>query len=195
MINFIKRRKPMIITNVKKIVAAAMFASAITLSTVATAAEDKTRLPIAVVDVQVLLEKATAVTKVRNQIDEKAESFKKEFGKKEEYFKKKYEDLDKQKSVLSQEAYNKKSEELQKELGEAQKKVQDNRNALDKAHNDAMQKIEATFTDIVKEEAKTNGYKVVMHKAQTIYSDEALDITTKVIDALNKKLPSVDVKF
>lgn len=185
----------MIITNVKKIVAAAMFASAITLSTVATAAEDKTRLPIAVVDVQVLLEKATAVTKVRNQIDEKAESFKKEFGKKEEYFKKKYEDLDKQKSVLSQEAYNKKSEELQKELGEAQKKVQDNRNALDKAHNDAMQKIEATFTDIVKEEAKTNGYKVVMHKAQTIYSDEALDITTKVIDALNKKLPSVDVKF
>lgn len=175
--------------------AAAALAAMVSLSTPALATDEKPALNISVVDIQLLLEKATAVTKIREQIDKKAEDFKKEFTKKEEYFKKKYEDLEKQKTVLSKEAFDKKSEDLQKELADAQKKVQENRTSLDKAHNEAMQKVEVAFTDIVKEEAKKNNVKMVIHKSQTVYAEDSLDMTSKVIEALNKKLPSVDVKF
>jgi outer membrane protein len=185
----------MLIKSLQTLGAAVAFATMISLSTPVMAAEEKAPLTISVVDVQMLLEKATAVTKIRDQIDKKAEEFKKEFTKKEEYFKKKYEDLEKQKTVLSKEAYDKKTEDLQKELADAQKKVQENRTSLDKAHNEAMQKVEAAFTDIVKEEAKKNNVKIVIHKSQTVYAEDSLDITAKVIEALNKKLPSVDVKF
>jgi outer membrane protein len=158
----------------------------------AVAAENKN---IAIIDTQVLGDKATAWQKIREQTDKKAEEFKKESANKESYFKKKYDDLEKQKSVLSKEAYEKKYDELNKEVVEAQKKVQDHRNVLDKGHTEAAQKFEDALSAVVQEEAKKIGATLVLSKIQVLYSDQSLDITDSVIAALNKKLPSVAVKF
>ncbi len=150
---------------------------------------------IAVVDTQKIFEKATALQKIKEQLDKKAEEFKKESAKKEDYFKKKFEDLEKQKATLAKEAYDKKSEEIGKEFGDAQKKVQENRQVIDKAYQDAMQQVNDSFTAIISEEAGKKGYKVVLPKLQTLFSDAGVEITDAMIEALNKKLPSVTVKF
>jgi outer membrane protein len=150
---------------------------------------------ISIVDTQVILEKSTAIQKVKDQLDKKAEEFKTESSSKEAYFKKKYEDLEKQKSVLSKEAFEQKNNDLAKEFSDTQKKIQENRNSLDKAYMEAMQEFEKTLTDIVKQEASKLGSKVALPKAQTLYSDSSLDITNNVLDILNKKLPIISVKF
>lgn len=150
---------------------------------------------IAVVDTNLVAEKATAVTKIREQVEKKAEEYQKDSSKKEEYFKKKYEDLEKQKATLSKEAYEKKNNDLGQEFNEAQKKVQETRSSLDKAYVDAMRSFDKVFTEVVQEEAKKAGAKAVLQKTQTIYVDETLDITNKVIEAVNKKQPSASVKF
>ncbi len=150
---------------------------------------------IAVVDTQKIFEKASALQKIKEQLDKKAEEFKKESAKKEDYFKKKFEDLEKQKATLAKEAYDKKSEEIGKEFGDAQKKVQENRQVIDKAYQDAMQQVNDSFTAIISEEAGKKGYKVVLPKLQTLFSDTGIEITDAMIESLNKKLPSVTVKF
>lgn len=155
-------------------------------------AEDKS---FAVVDTQVILEKSIALVKVREQLDKKAEEFRKDSTNKEAYFKKKYEDLEKQKSVLSKDVFEQKNNDLAKEFSEAQKKVQESRGALDKAYAEAMQSFEKVLAEIVKEEAIKINAKAVLPKAQTLYSDASMDITTSVLDSLNKKLSNITVKF
>jgi len=150
---------------------------------------------IAIVDTQKIYENSTAVKQIRDQIDKKAEEFKKDSADKEAYFKKKYDDLEKQKSVLKKDEFEQKNNDLAKEFGEAQKKVQDSRNVLDKAYVDAMQKVEVTFNAIVKGEANKKGAKVVLHKMQTIYSDPNLDVTDPVLTELNKQMPKATVNF
>jgi Skp family chaperone for outer membrane proteins len=173
----------------KLAVSAAMVAG---LTSFAIAADDKS---VVFVDTQVILEKSTALQKVREQLDKKAEEFKKDSSSKEAYFKKKYEDLEKQKAVLSKEVFEQKSNDLAKEFGDAQKKVQESRGALDKAYTEAMQQFEKALGDIVKEEATKGHAKVVLPKMQALYSDPSLDITNPVLDSLNKKLPTITVKF
>lgn len=150
---------------------------------------------ISIIDTQVILEKSTAIQKVKEQLDKKAEEFKNESSNKEAYFKKKYEDLEKQKSVLAKEAFEQKNNDLAKEFSDTQKKIQENRNSLDKAYMEAMQEFEKTLTDIVKQEASKLGSKIALPKAQTLYSDPSLDITNNVLEVLNKKLPNISVKF
>ncbi len=150
---------------------------------------------IAIIDTQIILEKSTAIQKVKEQLDKKAEEFKNESSTKEAYFKKKYEDLEKQKSVISKEAFEEKNTQLAKEFSDTQKKFQENRNLLDKAYMEAMQEFEKTLTEIVKQEASKSGSKVALPKAQTLYSDSSLDVTNNVLEVLNKKLPNIPVKF
>jgi len=150
---------------------------------------------LGIIDMQVIEEKSTAIQKVREQLDKKAEEFKADFTKKEGYFKKKYEDLEKQKSVLSKEAFEQKNNELSKEFNDAQKKVQENRSSLDMASMEAIQQFSNTLTGVVKEEAGKIGCKVVLRKEQTLYADSALEITTQVLENLNKTLPTLTVKF
>lgn len=174
----------------------ALVASALAFtSTFAANASDASQAAISVVDTQVIFEKSTAVQKVREQIDKKAEDFRKDSANKEAYFKKKSEELEKQKSVLAKDAFEQKSNDLAKEFGEAQKKVQENRAALDKAYMEAMQQFESVLAGIVQEQAAKNGSKVVLPKMQTLYSDNALDITNAVLEGVNKKLPNIAVKF
>lgn len=184
----------MFINNAKKAVATLILGLGVLSSPfAASAADDKPA--ILVVDVQTIFEKSTAVTKVREQIDKKAEEFRKDSASKEDYFKKKFDDLEKQKSVLAKDAFEKKNADLSKEFADAQKKVQENRSTLDKGYMDAMQQVETSLTDIVKDVAVKKGAKVVLPKNQIIYNDDSMDVTNQVLDDLNKKLPNISVKF
>lgn len=162
---------------------------------IASSAESQPSNYIAIVDSQAILDKSTAMSKMRKQLDAKAEEFKKESGKKEEYFKNKFGELEKQKSVLAKEAFDQKSDALSQEFNDEQKKIIEKRGILDKAYNDALKELDVVFTEVVQDQAKKAGVKVVLHKLQTIYSEESLDITAKVLEALNKKLPTLSVKL
>ncbi len=174
---------------IKKLAISAIFITGLASFSIA---DDKS---IVVVDTQVILEKSTAIIKVREQLDKKAEEFKKDSTAKEAYFKKKYEDLEKQKSVLSKDVFEQKNNDLAKEFAEAQKKVQESRGALDKAYAEAMQSFEKVLAEIVKDEAIKVNAKTVWPKMQALYTDPSLDVTAPVLDSLNKKLPNITVKF
>ena len=182
--------------NLQKLALSACLLSALTsfnINSSFAAAEDKA--PMLTVDIQMILEKSVAIQKVREQMDKKTESLKKEATQMEVSFKKKYEELEKQKSVLAKDAYEKKSNELNKEFGEVQKKVHDGRNALEKVNNEALQQFDKVFGEVIKDEAAKTNAKSIMHKGQFLYVDPSLDITPVILEAVNKKLPTIAVKF
>ena len=161
----------------------------------ASLAENIDKSSVLVVDTQILLEKSTAIIKVKEQLEKKAEEFKKDSSAKETSFKKRFEDLEKQKSVLSKDAFEQKNNELAKEFGDAQKKVQESRALLEKVYGESMQQFEKGLAEVISSIVAKENASVVIPKAQLLFSSPNLDITSQVLDALNKKLPTIAVKF
>lgn len=150
---------------------------------------------MACVDENTVYEKSTASQKIRDAINKKAEEMTKEYKGKETALKKKAEDFEKQRSVLSEDALEKKSNEISKEWADLQNKFHEGRAVLDKGFNDAMQKLRPVVEEVVKSEAEKVGAVVVFDKGQLMYIQPSLDITAAVVDGVNKKIPSIPVSF
>jgi Skp family chaperone for outer membrane proteins len=161
------------------------------MTSTAWAAESK----IAIVDSREIIEKSQAVKSIRDQVNKEAENFKKQFAQKEKELKKKFQDLEAQKAQLSQAAFSEKETQLVKEADEVRKKGHEDRTKLDKAFSEAMTQVENKFSEIIQAKAKKDSYSVVFFKINTVYNDEALEITEQVLKDLDKALPKVAVKF
>jgi len=148
---------------------------------------------IAVVDVQLVLQTAEAPKGIRAQLQKVQSTFQQNFQGKNDELKKLDQDLQQQRSVLAADAFQKRQHEFEQKVAEAQRDVEDRRNKIQTAYNNAMQQVETVVIQIVEQIAKESGANIVLTKGQTIYAQPDLDITPEVIKRLNAKLPSVAV--
>jgi Skp family chaperone for outer membrane proteins len=102
-------------------------------------------------------------------------------------------DLAKQRTVLSPEAYGDRRRDLERRFTDAQQLVQNRRRDIDQAAGDAYNKVVGAMLEVVAGLAQDNDYKVVLSRAQVIVSEKMLDITGEVIQRLDKKLPTMAV--
>src|SRR5690349_1267924 len=79
---------------------------------------------IATVNYQMLMSSSTAAKNAHEQIETKMKSMQSEISKKDELFQKEHKDLEKQRSVLSKEAFEEKMRGFTTEVTSAQKEVQ-----------------------------------------------------------------------
>jgi len=150
---------------------------------------------IATINYQTLMASSTAAKSAHEQIEAKVKSMQSEISKKDESFQKEHQEIDKQHSVLSKEAFEEKKRSFAEKVTTAQKEVQSKRAMLDAASERAGNEIQKTITDIIGEMAKEKGFIIAVPTSQILYADPKLDITSEVLDRLNKKLPKLDVKF
>lgn len=102
-------------------------------------------------------------------------------------------DLAKQRTVLSPEAYGDRRRDLERRFTDAQQLVQNRRRDIDQAAGDGYNKIVNGMLEVVAGLAQDNDYKVVLSRAQVIVSEKTLDITGEVIQRLDKKIPTMAV--
>ena len=102
-------------------------------------------------------------------------------------------DLEKQRAVLSAEAYAQKQREMQQRVSEVQNRVQNRRRQLDQTFQGAFNKVQDTLVALVNDMAKEGGYSLVLLKAAVVYNQPTMDITAKALERLNKKLPTMQV--
>jgi outer membrane protein len=102
-------------------------------------------------------------------------------------------DLAKQRTVLSPEAYGDRRRDLERRFTDAQQLVQNRRREIDQAAGDAYNKVVSGMLEVVAGLAQDNDYKIVLSRAQVIVSEKMLDITGEVIQRLDKKLPTMAV--
>lgn len=150
---------------------------------------------VAVINIQDIMRDSLAAKSVKKKLEAKQKSFQNEMSKKEKALKSKEAAIAKQRGKVSAAEFEKQVKSFQDSAVKAQRDVSAKKAKLDKAFADSLATIQNTVVDITKGIAKERGLKVVTPTSQLLYADPSLDITQEVLAKLNKKLPSVKVKF
>ena len=166
-----------------------IFISSISFSTSLNAQSD-----IAVIDVVTLLKDSKAAISMRDQLNEIAKKYTEQEKKKAGDIRKKEEELLRQKKTLTPEAFSDRKNAFEKNVIEFNKDRDAKRKALSKAERDSITKIEEVVEKVVQEIQKKDNITIVVRKSAVILSDPSIDITSKVVEALNKEISSIDVK-
>ncbi len=148
---------------------------------------------IMVVDIQMVLQESTAAKAIQRQIDGQRETYQKETAAQEERLRTAEQELNKQRTVLSADAFAQKRREFEKQVGDVQRNVQTRRRALDQASQEAMNQVRSAAFEIVTSLASERKATVVLPRHQVLLVEKSLDVTETVMERLNKKLPTVQV--
>ena len=151
------------------------------------------KIPVAVLDVQAILRDAKAVKSIRKQITKFGSNFENEIEKERAEIRKANQELARQRTILSPDAFAEKRRKFEKRVVAVQRLVQKRQRELDKTRNQAMGVVNKAYTEIVSKMAKENNLAVIIRKAQTAFSVKGLDITNEILTRLDKKLPTVKV--
>ena len=159
---------------------------------------------IAVVNIQYVMKESTAARNVREQLESKQKSFQTEITKKEEALQKEDKELGKQKSVLAKAAFDEKLKSFRTKATDVQKDVQSKKafpqprmscTVLDGAFEQSLNDIQKVVTEIISDISKEKGFVIAVPTSQILFADTKLDISSEVLERLNKKLPKLEVKF
>lgn len=178
----------------KKKIFYSLFVSASLVISAPVFAEDA-KQQIAVVNIQAVMKDSTAAQNVREQLESKQKSFQTSISKKEEELQKENKELGERKSVMAKAEFDKKVSAFRSKATEMQKDVKDKKDMLDGAFERSLNDIQKVVTDIISDIAKEKGFVMAVPTSQILYADKSLDISTEVLDRLNKKLPKLEVKF
>ncbi len=151
------------------------------------------QIPVAVIDVQMILVDAKAVKNIREQITKFGTQFEQEIEKERNEIRTANQELARQRTILSPEAFAEKRRKFEQRVVKVQRLVQQRQRELDKSRNEAMIVLNKAYTEIVWKVANELNLAVILRKNQTAYAVPSLDITKKVLTRLDKKLPTVKV--
>ncbi len=149
---------------------------------------------IAVVDMQKILDSASAANTVRDEVKQLHEKFVGEIKKKEDELKKEDAELQKQHAILSAEAFDVKLKKFKEKHLAVERDVQGKRNTLDKALSDSLKILNDHVQKIITAMAQEKKYDIVIYKLQVSYVKPDYDLTDQVLAKLNKELPKLDIK-
>lgn len=155
----------------------------------------KDGLPIAVVDVQKVVQESSAAKDINAQIKASRDKYLGDVTKEEERLRTAEKKLSDQRSLLSAEAFEQKKAQFQEDILKAQRDIQAKRTKLDEAFNKALDQIQVVIYEIIDDLANDKDYQLVLPRSQTLFANKNLDITDEVLARLNKKLPSLKVKM
>lgn len=99
---------------------------------------------------------------------------------------KEIEDLQKEMKILSPESKKKKEKVLSKKRGELRTFAKHSHTELLKERERMMSEILQDIDKVIQEEAKRGNYDIILDKRVLLYGNESLDITNKIIKALEK---------
>lgn len=146
---------------------------------------------IVIVDVQQILRESLVGKNVQQQMTLRTDRYTKEVSDQENELRRTQDDLEKQRTVLSADAFNAKMRDFQQRYDALDQGVQATRQALQQAYNDAMTKVENTALQIIADLATERKANLVVTKAAVLFTAQGLDITQEVIRRLDAKLPDV----
>lgn len=168
---------------------------ALVLFAFATPVQAQEGTKIAVVDMQLILSGSKASKSIKNQLEKKRESFKKEFSKREDELRKEEQVLAKKRSELNAKDFTEKKIAFEKKLLEANKLAQKRRRAMDEALNKSLAKVSEEAIVIIADIAEKDKIDLVISKQNVVIGTKSIDLTPTVLEKLNAKLKSVSVSI
>lgn len=153
--------------------------------------EAKAEINIAVVDVDSVLAKSKAAISIQKQVKDKRKSFLAEVKTAEDKLRADQKAIEKQRASLSKEELIKKAQGFEKRRIEASTKIKKRKAKLDKSYTEAMNLMTKSIFEVCQEIADEEKIDLVITRQNIIVGSRSLDITKKVMERLNKKLPKL----
>jgi outer membrane protein len=148
---------------------------------------------VAVVDVQFILQEAAASKSIQKQLEAQRETYQNEISKQEDRLRAVEQELNRQRAALAPDDFGQKRREFEQQVADVQRTVQARKRVLDQAFNESMTKVRDAVLQTVTEVAGEQKATLVLAKQQVVLAEKSLDLTSAVLDRVNRKLPSVPV--
>ncbi len=145
----------------------------------------------AIIDIQRVLRESTAVKSLSRDIEERKSQYQGELRTKEKALRKADQELARQRSILSAEAYAQKRSELEQNVATLQREAQKRKRGLEQLFASGMSKVQNELAKIAKEIAEERGLDLILSKATVVIVKPKFEITKETVNRLNARLPEV----
>ena len=149
---------------------------------------------VAYLDMKFVLNNSKAGKGAQDFLQKAFKDNQKKFLEEEKVLKKRENELLKQKTVLTKEEYGKKSDELRKVVIDYQSQRRASIDKITKQRAEAKKMLLKKLDPILQTYIKENGISLVLNKQSVLVGKNVLDITTIIVEKLNKELPSLNIK-
>lgn len=148
---------------------------------------------VAVVDTQRIMRDSAATKSIGEQIAKLRTSYQADITKQENELRGAEQELNKQRTIISAEAFAERRRAFEQRVGNLQRDVENRKRELDKSVQTAMGSVQKELNTIIGALVEERKFTLVLPKSQTIYHSPQMEVTDEVLKRLNSKLPSVRV--
>lgn len=146
---------------------------------------------LAIIDIQKVLRQSTAVKVLSKRIEEQKVRYQAELRGEEQTLRAADQELARQRSILSSEAYAKKRGELEQRVATLQREAQQRKRGLDKEFANGMSRVQRELAKVAKEIAEERGLDLILSKASVVIVKPKFEMTEEAVRRLNARLPDV----
>lgn len=148
---------------------------------------------IAVIDTQRIMRDSLPTKSIGDQIAKFRTTYQADITKQENELRAAEQELNKQRTIISAEAFADRRRAFEQRVGNLQRDVENRKRELDKSVSTAMGTVQGSLNKIIAALVEERKFTLVLPKSQTIYNSPAMEVTDEVMNRLNKALPSVKV--
>jgi len=171
--------------------------AAVLLWTAAATAQDTPAAKIAVIDVQRVERESVAWQSLRTQFEELLSGYQSELRERQGALEQEGRDLEQQRSILSQEAFQQKKQDFDRRVGQLQRTAQERKQALDKAYAAARGQIREALREVVLEIARDRDLNLIFSNSPqertVVMAHDELSISAEALERLNETISSVQL--
>lgn len=150
---------------------------------------------IMIVDIQGVQQGSRAFKHIQGQMQTHRQSFQKEISDQEGQLRTAEQELQRQRTVLSPDAFAQRQREFQERVNNVQRNAQSRRRQLEEGFNEAMQQVQRQLLQVVSKLAEERGATIVLPKSLVVLVDKRFDVSEEALKRLDAALTQVAVKL
>lgn len=159
------------------------------------AAQSMSSTIVGVIDMQKIMRDLDVVKDVNAQVKILEEKTNTELTAAEKKLKDERTQIERQKTLVTPEAYSKKQSDFNRKAAEFRVKVQEKNRQLQLSRVNALDKIRAQMLPIIREVMDENSAALVLDVSEVLFVEKPLEITEEVMGRLNKGLKKIKVEI
>ncbi len=151
------------------------------------------KIKMAIIDIETVLRNAAVNKSINKQIGKYRKSFQDEIQKEEEALRNADQELGRQRTILSPEAFAAERKKFEQRVVNYQRTTQMRKNELERIVRETKKKVVEALNKAIVELANKRGLNLVINKNATYIFPIKLDITGAALKGLNKNLPTITI--
>jgi outer membrane protein len=145
------------------------------------------KIKIGYIDIQRVISESQAGKRARERFQAQVKKAEADIVKERQELDRLKSDLDKKGPLLKEDERRNIESDLQKRSVNLQRSMADHQQELQAKNNEMMAEILKELEKIVNEVGKAEKFTLILERSQILYSDQGIDITSKVIESYNSR--------